>query len=602
MTEDTITLNYYYAHVSDGVIEKHIDIVSGDLLDNALYEGVEGDLYKTISKEFEGYDIVTNERYYKNYIKENSEFLEENDVKTVDKLLEKLKLKAEDPYVPENAEGKMTRDAIEVEYFYIRKATVKVEYIDKLTGKIITDDKGNNSTEYINGYETDPYETKEKSFENYKLVEEMYPENAKGNMTKEEIIVKYYYIHKTGGVIVKHIDTVTNELIKENKLTGYEEEEYKAEPAKIDGYDLVEEKLPKNSEGKMIADETILVEYYYIRKIEVIVQYIDKETGLNIIDNSGDDSTEHIYGHEGDSYTTIEKRFDKYGILEEMYPENAKGTMAPIKKEDGTVDSIIYVKYYYTKVSGGVIEKHINVITGEIFEEKRYEGFYGDTYKTSPNEYEGFDIVEDKLPNNAKGTMTIDEIEVNYYYVRRVKLLVQYLEEGNNRRLAEDDKRVVHEGDNYTTNAKNIAGYTLIEDKLPSNREGTVGAEEITVSYYYRVSNNSGSGSNSGTTTNPGSQSSNSGSNSGTNGNSGSNSNTITNPRLNSTGNTATGNNTLNNTISNSDKNRKTDPESNLPLTGDMLPIASISLIIVVLFVNSLQFTIENIIKLRKKE
>ena len=64
----------------------------------------------------------------------------------------------------------------------------------------------------------------------------------------------------------------------------------------------------------MTVDE-IEVNYYYIRKTNVVVEYIDKNTGKNLLekveDSSEDektytevDSTEYIYGHEGDSYKT----------------------------------------------------------------------------------------------------------------------------------------------------------------------------------------------------------------------------------------------------------------------------------------------------------
>ena len=56
----------------------------------------------------------------------------------------------------------------------------------------ITDKKEEkDSTEYLYGHEGDEYSTKEKAFENYKLVEEDYPENARGEMEITDINEEY---------------------------------------------------------------------------------------------------------------------------------------------------------------------------------------------------------------------------------------------------------------------------------------------------------------------------------------------------------------------------------------------------------------------------
>ena len=55
---EKIVLKYYYVHTSGKVIEKHIDVISGQILANAEHTGNEGDSYDIPSRTFEGYDLV----------------------------------------------------------------------------------------------------------------------------------------------------------------------------------------------------------------------------------------------------------------------------------------------------------------------------------------------------------------------------------------------------------------------------------------------------------------------------------------------------------------------------------------------------------------
>ena len=212
------------------------------------YEGYIGDSYKTEEKQIEGYDIVKNK-----------------DIYTAEEL-ENKGLNAEDKYIPENSEGNMENTKTEVDYYYIRKTTIKVEYIDKNTGELITQE-----IPIEEGHEGDLYETEEKEFEDYKLV--IVPEDKEGvmevekdedgNVISTEKVIKYYYVYKSAGVIEKHIDLETGEPIEEEKkYTGYEGDEYEIKPKEIKGYEIVEEKLPENSKGTMDR-EGIEVIYYY---------------------------------------------------------------------------------------------------------------------------------------------------------------------------------------------------------------------------------------------------------------------------------------------------------------------------------------------------
>ena len=79
--ENNKEIKYYYAHVSEGVKEQHIDSKSGEILYEAKHEGNEGDSYKIVPKEFKNYKLVESN-------------------------------------IPTNAEGELGINLTEVKYYY----------------------------------------------------------------------------------------------------------------------------------------------------------------------------------------------------------------------------------------------------------------------------------------------------------------------------------------------------------------------------------------------------------------------------------------------------------------------------------------------------
>ena len=421
MTKQDIVVTYEYKEISAGVIEKHIDIKSNEVLDTKTYEGHVGDSYITASKTIEGYDLVEDR-------------------------------------LPENAEGQMTKALIEVDYYYIAKTKVTAEYVNKLTGEKLTTDV------IENGHEGDNYTTENKTFTGYDLIK--VPENAEGQMTKQDIVVTYEYKEKSAGVIEKHIDIKSNEVLDTKTYEGYVGDNYIINPKTIEGYDLVEDRLPENSEGQM-TKALIEVDYYYIAKTKVTAEYVNKLTGEKL-------TTDVIKnGHEGDNYTTENKTFTGYDLIK--VPENASGQMT---KQD------IVVTYEYKEKSAGVIEKHIDVKSNEVLDTKTYEGHVGDNYVVTSKEFEGYDLVEDRLPSNAEGQMTKALIEVDYYYIAKTKVTAEYVNKLTGAKLTEDVIKNGHEGDNYTTENKTFTGYDLV--KVPENAEGQMTKQDIVVTYEYK--------------------------------------------------------------------------------------------------------------------
>ena len=208
--------------------------------------------------------------------------------------------------------------------------------------------------------------------------------------------------------------------------------------------------------------------------MNVITKYLEKGTNKVLAEE------ERIEGYEGQEYETKQKEIENYVLIEDT--KNTKGTMVLSKNPDGTYNTEIEVIYYYLKQAGGVIENHIDITTNEKIETQEHKGNVGDSYDIPVKEFAGYDIVNEKLPDNSKGKMTEDKIVVNYYYIKQAKLTVEYIDKQTGEKL--DEKEIKgHIGDNYKTEEKQFPYYKYVEKA--GSTEGKMTEDKMTVIYYY---------------------------------------------------------------------------------------------------------------------
>ena len=298
-----------------------------------------------------------------------------------------------------NTEGTMTVEDTEVTYYYLQntKATVKYVARDPETHEIIKELEKPYTEEGLVG---DEFVTTEKAFTGYRLVEA--PENKTIEMTKEEQTLIYYYEPITTGLVENHIDDITGEVLYTETHNVQVGQDYNIPSKEFAGYDLVESKLPSNSTGTM-GEELVTVNYYYIKKAVLEVNYIDRATGEPLADQIVDETK-----HEGDSYTTVEKTFEGYELIEE--PENANGTMKVEVDEDGNiVNNRTVVTYYYGKPAE-IEEHHVDILTKEELEEPTiHKGYVGEEYNIPSKEFLSYVVAVDDgqgnniLPTNSTG-------------------------------------------------------------------------------------------------------------------------------------------------------------------------------------------------------
>ena len=371
LTKDATTVFNYYYRKNTGLVEKHVDLYTGEIKNTEEHEGIVGTEYQIDRKVFEGYKIATNKKYYEKLVKDNPEILSTNSVETVDELLVGLGLNTNDPYIPKNYKGEMKEDTIEVVYYYVKEAKVIVEYHD-INGDDPT--KPIHQDDIIPGLEKDPYKTEPIEIDGYDLVTdpEYTPTNAEGEMTEEDIIVKYYYAYKTD-VVVNYIDISNESKIDSDKKAGHEKDLYK-----MDQMDLTE---------------------YPNYRIVTNKEYYDYAVAKDptLLDKNG--------------VTTVGELLAKLelGALDPYIPANYKGEM--------TKDEIV-VNYYYKK-QAKVTVKHIDEATETVLKTEEATYDVGDTYTTGPETIEDYTLNENKLPGNATGEVKDGGAEIKYYYNKK---------------------------------------------------------------------------------------------------------------------------------------------------------------------------------------
>ena len=496
INEDT-TIIYYYKKKAK-VEARYVDKDTGrNLVDPVIIEGHDGDSYETEVKQIKNYNLLGMPQNYKGKMavkviedhgvqvfdnvtkvtyyyemakgKVNVEYLEYGtNIKLLEKVTKEDKLgQAYSVEVPTiegytfaekdgDLQGKFEETEKTVKLYYKQNAQVTVNHIDKQTNKVM-------ATNTYKGLVGDKFTSTSKNFARYVLVEK--PNNETVTMTKDPIILNYYYSKISGGVIEKHIDVINNEILANEVHSGNNGDEYDIKPKTFTNYDLVEQRLPANAKGIMKV-EPIEVNYYYISKAKVIVEYVNQLTGINLIDNI------IKQGHEGDIYTTENKLFEGYKLVK--LPTNANGKMT---KED------IIVRYEYKEESAGVIEKHIDVITNNLLYQKTYQGYVGDSYKTTSKTIAGYDLMEDRLPENSEGKMTKEAIEVDYYYKKKAKVIVRLVDKITGKDIETPQELDLHQGDEYKVTVKEIEGYDISEkpegDKIIIDKD-------TTIIYYYK--------------------------------------------------------------------------------------------------------------------
>ena len=233
------------------------------------------------------------------------------------------------------------------------------------------------------------------------------------NVTEDKVI-EAQFSNTISYVRVNHYKKDTNEKIADSEiLTGNYNSNYETTPVIVEGYELErnvsgEFIKPENASGQFKTTDIEVNYYYQPKQVDVITSY-ELENGTKIIP----DSTQKV--EYGKDYTTVPGVVDnKYELVSR--PDNSNGKISS--------ETPVTVRYIYKLKDAKVTVHHyIDGTTdkvpnseGGVNEDQLINGKVDDAYNTAaittiPANYK---VVN--TPANAAGTMTVDPIEVTYFY------------------------------------------------------------------------------------------------------------------------------------------------------------------------------------------
>lgn len=138
-----------------------------------------------------------------------------------------------------------------------------------------------------------------------------------------------------------------------------------------------------------------------------------------------------------------------------------------------------------TQIPYKVIVNHVDKEGNKLADSETIIGYEGDKYKTKAKDIYGYEVKQ--TPENSIGIMTENNITVTYcYQLKDTNVITRYVDkEGNEIADSHSIKGKVF--DKYTTSAKDVYGYELIE--LPENDSGIMTEDNIIITYRYQLKN-----------------------------------------------------------------------------------------------------------------
>lgn len=356
--------------------------------------------------------------------------------------------------IPENSSGNMAVDRIVVIYEYRKNYNVLTRYIDENSGNVLHE-------EVIEKYKQgDKYSTVKEDIEGYTYTK--IDGKEMGTVENKNIIVTYYY-KKNTSVIVRYVDMLNGniKIADDVIINGLEGDEYSTEPIDVSQYKL--EKIDGNKNGTMLSD-TIIVVYNYKRVANLITIHIDENTNEKITDD-----IVTLY-KQGESYEAYAQNIQGYVLVSE--PEDKTGIM-------GTDD--IIKEFYYKRISGGLIVKYVDKITGEQLEQKLYEGNENDIIKPEQKSFDGYVLVDNPSFDDVR--LGVEPKELVYYYKKEISIDIIGIDEETSE-VIYSDKISGLEGEKYETTPMEIGKYNLVY--VPDNQNGIYSRENNEIVYKYR--------------------------------------------------------------------------------------------------------------------
>lgn len=493
--DSAITVNYIYHLKDTSVVVNYIDENGNTLSDSININGKINDKYNTENKSIYGYELIR---------------------------------------LPDNAEGIMSDTVTTVNYIYkLKETNVIVNYIDTNGNKLL-------DSVTLSGKVFDEYSTENKSVYGYTLI--TLPQNVKGIMCEDTIIVNYIYSRNRNTVTINYLEKGTDKALADSMVQDYfQGENYNVTDDLNKSIKYYSIDSISGDPDKGVVDNNKIVNVYYTRNTNNIVinffDWITKEIISTSYNKSQEQGTEYNVSSEAVKdipyYTYYDSDGNIYGLLltdetinsyyirnvntitikyidkdtnEEISPaaviNQFQGTdydvseIANKKLSCYTFDSLIgnpkgfltedvEITVYYTIKNTSIVVNYIDTNNNKIADSMQIDGKVFDEYQTENKIIYGYELIE--LPVNAQGKMTEDIIIVDYVYkLRDTSVIINYIDEAGTQ-LADSITVNGKVFDEYQTESKFFYGYELVA--VPDNANGKMAEEIIIINYVYKLKN-----------------------------------------------------------------------------------------------------------------
>ena len=382
---------------------------------------------------------------------------------------------------------------MDVDVYY----TVTINHIDEYDNTILK----TTTDEVIYG---NTFSSNKEDFENYEndYYESDADDGQNSGVVNKNITVNYYYKKKATVTVNYYKEGTTEKLADSDTLNKYYGDKYDVISYKDNKNISTDYKYvsytstPENAISGTVSQDTIIVNYYYALKTATLtIKYLDELTGQSI---SNEENIQTKYGVEYSSLNldSYKKEITGYDYSKtETTPKEISGKV----NQDTTT-----IIHYYKKKATVTVNYYKEGTTEKLADSDTLNKYYGDTYDVSTNEYKNKSTIPSKYEyssvnpsNEVTGTITKSSIIINYYYkLKDAKIVINYLEDKTNNKLAEStviDKKYDDKYDvtNYKDNKNISTDYKYVSyTSTPENAlNGTVSQDIITINYYYTLKN-----------------------------------------------------------------------------------------------------------------